>query len=384
MAHVKTLVLGSAVALALSVSQAAWAQLRVTVKPLNKPLAAQSCKDSGSLNERGDAVVVCSFAAGSRWVPWYPLSVFGFQKLETWYADKLVYWPAAGGSRVLNSPGPISITGPVLTAGSEVLAIANPVLAGGPVLIAPKAYRWTTATNTGTVAEYLPAGPAMPIGSFYKQPGDEVYLVDKQVNRWRIGAQGELGQVPNDLPTIAEPVVASGLMFYAAGSGARVARLGTPGTAFEGSIGEYQYWWGDGQRWRAIRTPEGAWPWRLDDMNASGVVVASGSGLSPFLWDPATGVATYLPGLDGRNFTRMLLNDQGVVAGHIQVVTPGVPDLPVVWWQGQVVELNKVAKLPTNMVLTDIKAINNRNQLLVWAEDKTRARNGRFMLLTLQ
>jgi hypothetical protein len=83
-------------------------------------------------------------------------------------------------------------------------------------------------------------------------------------------------------------------------------------------------------------------------------------------------------------YTRLKINDLGTVVGHIQSGAPGVADLPVVWWQGQVVALNKVAKLPANMVLTDIKAINNRNQLLVWAEDKTKPRNGRFMLLTLQ
>jgi hypothetical protein len=359
------------------------AQLRFSAKSLTTPTAAKMCRPAGDINESGDAAVVCSFAAGTRRVLWYRIGLIGLYRNETWYTDKVVYWPASGGSRVLDQADKLSINFISLNGAGAIYSRLLPLNSTGYTYDTTWIYAWPAPAGRG--ARYQPpAGPALPLSDFVKRPGDVLAVIDSAGDRWTVSPQGGLTRQPTDMPPpSSSPLIGQYIQHYAPASGKRViSRTLATGSTDVTKDRYTEYWFGDGRTWQLIKTPDGALAQDIWGMNDSGTIVALDTSGKVFTWDPATGTTTYLPGAS-QPLSSLMINDQGLVAGTFYDDAAS-RNRVLAWWQGQLMNLDNVTTLPTNMTLARVLSINNRNQLLVWADDKTRANTGRNMLLTPQ
>ncbi len=361
----------------------AQAQLSFSAKSLTAPMAAKACRPVGDINEGGDAAVVCSFAAGTRRVPWYRIGIWVIYRSETWYTDKVVYWPASGGSRVLDQADKLNINSLSLNGAGGIFSRLLPLNSTGYTYDTVWSYAWPAPAGRG--AQYQPpAGPALPLYDFIKQAGDVLAVGDNVGDRWTVSTQGELTRQPTDMPPPSgSPLIGQYLRYYAPASGKRVInRIVSTGSTDVTQDRYTEYWFGDGRAWQLIKMPDGSLPQDIWGMNTGGTVLGVDKSGRVFTWEPASSATTYLPGA-AQPLSSLMINDQGMVAGTFYDDTAS-RNRVLAWWKGQLMNLDSVTTLPTNLMLTRVMALSNRNQLLVWADDKTRANSGRNMLLTPQ
>jgi probable HAF family extracellular repeat protein len=83
----------------------------------------------------------------------------------------------------------------------------------------------------------------------------------------------------------------------------------------------------------------------------------------------------------GRNSIGYAVNDFGVIVGTSDLALPtGITDRAFVWQGGALLDLNTLVDLPTNLILTEARDINNAGQIVGMARNALTGESYGFLL----